>query len=246
MTATKKIYHDFDNWDRSLFDYAKQLISNKDILEFNNNDLLAFSNDYKSKCNDLFHQIIEAHLYWIGFGVGIECLAKAVLIKHNVMTITKRKFSSNLPPQFPTSFPSYDDKQAYQATHSPDIYQKVYLYVESIDIQVTNGTWLDNEFVRLNIRHPFEINTPTLGSICNTEIQKLLIANIITNDESNLLKNGLELFTKMRRNVDAHVFLKSRVIGSINSDIENVYIPIINLLVNIYKRPAPHNRITSP
>jgi hypothetical protein len=41
----------------------------------------------------------------------------------------------------------------------------------------------------------------------------------------------------MRRNVDANSYLKIRVIGSINGDIEDIYIPVINLLSAINKRP---------
>ena len=40
----------------------------------------------------------------------------------------------------------------------------------------------------------------------------------------------------MRRNIDAHSFLKSRVVGSINGDLENIYVPMIDLLIKIYNR----------
>jgi hypothetical protein len=43
----------------------------------------------------------------------------------------------------------------------------------------------------------------------------------------------------MRRNVDAHTFLQGRTIGSMNNDIENLYMPSINKLIAIYKFSAP-------
>ncbi len=61
----------------------------------------------------------------------------------------------------------------------------------------------------------------------------------ITFQEKDEIYKALEVFRIMRRNVDSHIYLKSRTAGSINSDIEDVYIPVINLLIDIYKRPYP-------
>lgn len=70
----------------------------------------------------------------------------------------------------------------------------------------------------------------------NSEIKKLVDKGIISQVELTLLNRSLELFTVIRRNIDSHIFLKQRIVGSINHNIENVYIPMVNLLINIYNR----------
>ena len=225
---------DFSNWADSLFQYSLKLICNKGILEYDElSGVIQFSTDYQDKQRELLKELLEAHLYWNGLGVGVECLAKSVLIKHEVMSIKKRNILDKIPAQ-KTSFNSYQELQQYRISNELDDIHKVYGHALSSDISANTNSWLNQQFKSKDINHPFEINTPTLGKIYNSEIRELLNKGTILQDEFTFLNRSLELFTIIRRNVDSHIFLKLRVIGSINHDIENVYIPMINLLIKIY------------
>lgn len=58
------------------------MILNKDILKYDKiTGTVQFSKDHKIKQQELINQKLEASFYWIGFGVGVECLVKAVLLK---------------------------------------------------------------------------------------------------------------------------------------------------------------------
>lgn len=227
---------DFSNWAETLFQYSLQLICNKGILEYNElSGVIQFSVDYQEKQRELLQELLEAHLYWIGLGVGVESLAKSVLIKHEVMSIKKRNILDKIPAQ-KTSFNSYQELKQYSSSNELDDIHKVYRHAVSSNISANTNSWLNQQFISKDINHSFEINTPTLGKIYNSEIQELLNKGTICRDEFTFLNRSLELFTIIRRNVDSHIFLKLRTIGSINHDIENVYIPMINLLIKIYNR----------
>ncbi len=227
---------DFSKWDEHLFNYAKALITYKDILQFDNNDIVSFSADYRQKQTEFLSNVVEAHLYWIGFGVGIENLIKAVLIKHQVLPLKRRADFDNKIPVMPTQFATYQDQQTYRQNNTLDKYQKVYKHVKDVTIKADSNPWLALQFQNAGINHPLEINTSTLHKLYTQEIPKLESKGKITTQEKDELEKSLEVFKLIRRNVDSHIFLQSRIIGSINGDMEYVYIPTINLLTNIYKR----------
>ncbi len=234
------VYHDFSGWDQSLFNYAKMLIGYKGIFEFDSSDLISFSNDYRKKQGELMNNLVEAHLFWIGFGVGVETLSKAVLLKHRVLSISRRSDfddKKKKPPPRRTQFNTYQEAKAYNKSYTLNKYQKVYAHVNNLNIKCDNNPWLQSQFLSVGIVHPLEINTPTLHKIYSTEIPKLVTAGKISVTEQEELASSLEVLKLMRRNVDAHVFLQGRTIGSIDRDIEDIYVPLIKLLIEIYKRP---------
>jgi hypothetical protein len=231
------INHDFSGWEESLFKYGKQLLSYKDIIAFDANDNASLAADYKVKQASFFNQIVEAHLFWIGFGVGLENLAKAVLLKHHIPIISRRgNFDGKIPPSR-TNFHDYQERQTYNAAYVLDKYQKVYQHVFSTNVSAKNNQWLADQFQNAGIQHPLEINTPTMHALYETWLPRLVPLGIITNTEKEEIQKSMEVFKLMRRNVDAHIFLNGRVIGSIDRDIEDIYLPLINLLIEIFKRP---------
>lgn len=227
---------DFNNWDQSLFDYGKQLISFRDIFQFDQNDVVSYSPDHVQKQKDMFNNIVEAHLFWIGCGVGVENITKAALIKHKVLTITRRNDFDN---KLNVSGGLNNNAVTLHGNGLQvklDQYQSVYQEVLNTDISSKDNLWLKDQFNKANILHPFEINTPTLHLLYSIEIPKLIEKGIIIKEENAMIEKSLEVLKLMRRNVDSHVFLKNRTIGSINNVIEEIYLPVINLITNIYHR----------
>ncbi len=162
---------DFSKWDEDLFNYGKTLVSYKGILEFGPNDNVSYAADYEHKQAELLKNIIEAHLYWIGFGVGLENLIKAVLIKHKVLLITRRKDFDNKLPVRHTQFANYQELQSYRQSNLLDKYQKVYHHVDHIMLKADNNLWLAQQFASAGISHPLEINTPTLYKLYSEEVK---------------------------------------------------------------------------
>lgn len=225
--------NDFSNWDIHLFKYAIGLLTNKGILSYRETDkLVSFSENYSEIQKEILGKV-ESHLYWLGFGVGIECLAKAVLLKHQLLTILK----TNLKPKNKydkESFKTYRERKLYIEKRNKDVFWNVYQHVNSINVISNNNKWLEKVFKAKGIKYAREILTPTLGKIHREELPKLLENNLVTPDVYSFLEQGIKTFIDIRRNVDAHIYLKSRTVGSINNDIENIYIPIINILINIF------------
>ena len=97
------------------------------------------------------------------------------------------------------------------------------------EVAAPSNPWLASEFSNAGIRYALEIKTPTLGELARTHVP-LLAAKLqpwrsVTASE---LSRQLICFADIRRNVDAHIYLQSLVVGSRNNDIEDVYLPVIN------------------
>ncbi len=148
----------------------------------------------------------------------MENLLKSIFIKHQVLRIEKNEAIIKVEPSAPKKF------------------QDIYSYVTSIGISASSNLWLQTEFDRLDINNPFEIKTNTLWNLCTIELKDMLNLSKITQTEYDEICNSMNVLRLMRRNIDAHSFLKNRVVGSMNGDLENIYVPMIDLLIKIYNR----------
>lgn len=63
----------------------------------------------------------------------------------------------------------------------------------------------------------------------------MLTKKVINQKEYNQIKKGLQTLTDDRRNNDFHFYFKQNNFME-NSDITDIYIPLINLLLKIYDR----------
>ena len=85
------------------------------------------------------------------------------------------------------------------------------------------------------IRHTFDIDTGTIGS-GKDNLSRLKKQGKISDDEHRCLLNALTVFCDVRRNTDIHTYYGWTVGGSINQDLDAVYLPMVNLLFDIYRR----------
>jgi hypothetical protein len=108
---------------------------------------------------------------------------------------------------------------------------KVYAFVEITTISSSKNLWLQQELARLGINHPWELNSGTLG-LCKKRLHDLI--PVITSSEKEFLSDAITVLSDIRRNVDAHVFLKSQTGGNIIQDRSNVYVPAINLMLRVF------------
>lgn len=173
------------------------------------------------------------HVFWLSFCVGVECLCKAVLIEHKSLPIKKRNVLSKHDMR--THFENYQELKEYRAEKKEDIHHSVYR-TGNHQVKASENEWLQNQFDKNDINYSIEINSRTLGYIYNHGFEDLHEKEIINEEEKISLEKGIQTLTDVRRNVDAHIYLKSRTVGSINNDIEKIYLPNINLLLNTFKR----------
>jgi DUF438 domain-containing protein len=78
------------------------------------------------------------------------------------------------------------------------------------------------------------LSSGTLGDYKNG-LSKLVQSSVISKSEQKLIMDSSEVLSDIRRNVDAHVFLKSQIVGSTNRDLTDVYIPMCNLLIRKFR-----------
>jgi hypothetical protein len=213
------ITHDFSDWSDSLREFAiEQFVwlsfleycsETKQIIENPNADhirITEFEKDHYTYWN-----------WWLRFGVGFESLIKSVFLKHQISLLKKRNLTDK-------AIGGLNQLQTQEASN-------VYTTVKTTKISSISNQWLSNEFVRLSIQHPLEINTGTLRN-CKEKLPALKNSSVITPTEEIFLSDAITLLSDIRRNVDAHIFLKMQVGGSINGDLTSVYIPAINILLD--------------
>ena len=159
---------------------------------------------------------------WICFSVAVECLVKAVLAKHECLSVQKGKVSEK-------------GRSLERKAGNFDDADRVYRGIRLIAVEAKSFPWLEEELRRKRIKYLFDFNTKTLGD-CIAGLAKLERKNVIVTDERRSLFNALQVLADVRRNIDAHTFYGLTVGGSFNGDLENLYLPAVNLLLDIYHR----------
>lgn len=216
------LIHDFSNWPQSLYDFALAQFQSNGFLVYDKtkNVLSEAENANEIRVNALSQDRYAYWLWWLRFGTGFECLVKAVFLKHQISLLRKNDLSSKSP----TGTNRLETEEA----------ANVYSAVTSIRVQADSNEWLQSEFSRLNINHPLEINSGTFWNY-RSNLHELTAKGLISAEEQQLIHDSIHVLSDIRRNVDAHVFLKSQTGGSINNDLTDVYIPVCNILIRVFQ-----------
>ena len=158
---------------------------------------------------------------WLSFSTGIECLAKSVLIKHGVLRI-KKKEKTEKQSQLRKNASNYE--AAIQA----------YVFINALYIDYTGPslTPFEEHCVEKEILHLYNLNIGTLGDVIN-HLGTLREKGVIDDDQTGCLANALQVLSDIRRNIDAHTFYGITVGGSINGDLDELYLPAVNLLLRL-------------
>ncbi|HKJ33431.1 MAG TPA: hypothetical protein VKA34_16465 [Balneolales bacterium] len=218
---------DISKWSNQFYDYSKNLICNYGVITYDN-----LSNEFKLADNesdivsDLVFKPVDAHLHWLGIETGLEIFIKSVLIKYKVLPIKNRNILKKYP--IINVFNSIKESEEYFNDDIAMVYRCCRWKVIA-----KNNVWISNQLKKEKIEYLYDIKTPTLGWLYNHGIDKLYELNLIDKKNLHFICRAIETFTDIRRNVDTHVFL-GRTVGSIQNDRENVYIPLLNKLNELY------------
>ena len=213
------IYQDFSDWAEVQKSYGLDLIRESGLIETSvTPPQIKLSSSLDETLKDWSRHTIKGSIGWIIFGVGIECLLKAVLLKHECLPIKKK------------------DLAAKEAQATDPAVKNVYSGFQSWQAIAKRNTWLDGEFSQLNINYAWEMNTQTFGALSGGPSNDLETKGKIDSAENQKLREFIGLFADVRRNVDAHMFLKIKVFKNVNGDLENVYVPLIQFLFDVYDR----------
>lgn len=215
------IIHDFSDFPYALRSFALAQICTEGILVFDEaTQEVKESTDADAKRIGLIHQNkFGSWKWWVGFSAGVEALIKAVFLHNKISLLSKNAHLRK--------------GQGGDLQLATPEAANVYTFISGTTLKADKNTWLASEFQRLNINHPYEINSATLGAYIK-KLDLLETAGRITNPQLIFLRDALTVLSDVRRNVDAHVFLKTQVAGNINGDLTKLYIPAINILLAAY------------
>lgn len=215
--------HDFSDFPKALHDFAINQIIWFNILEIDESAyVIRQASDAEQKKRLLLEYDSYGYwVWWLRFSTGFEVLLKAVFLSNEISLISKNDHLKK-------------GTKGSDKLITPEAAQ-VYQFIESTKISASTNRWLREELTRLNINHPYEINTGTLGKY-KDNLDKLQGKSKISSAERIFLKDAITVLSDIRRNVDAHVFLKSQIGSSINGDLSQLYIPSINILLRAYQR----------
>jgi len=97
-------------------------------------------------------------------------------------------------------------------------------------ITVENNNELKSRVTKRGISLLYELDLGTLGN-CKNLLLKLKEKGILSENESADFFNSVQVLSDVRRNFDIHNVSPINVLGSINGDLDNLYLPMINILL---------------
>jgi hypothetical protein len=213
------MYNDFSEIHLFVKNKALFHITHNDYIEESSPNIYKLVDNHKNITDlELENEKYPFSLFWLEFSVGIEYLSKAVLIKHEVDIFSKKTGQGD------TIFHKLSG-----TTRTKDEYEKGWL------ISTKNNNWLSTILENKGIKYVKQLNTGTLGNIYNGKVQILKNRNIINDSEMKELNYSLRMLANHRRNNDSHFYFKQNSFMD-NSDIIKIYIPLINLLLDVYNR----------
>lgn len=216
------IIFELSNFSKMLYEQSMTLITCFGVFEYNATKYYisetSNADDVRKELGDK-KQLIPS---WISFSIGYELLFKAVLARYQVLCISNNNVSKM--------------KNTFLKGTSNDAVQNVYHFIREARVSATDS-YLKGELRKKRITNIYDLSTGTLGGSIG-RLKALLEQKVIQDDERAFLHSATQTLLDVRRNVDAHTFFGLTVGKSINGDLENVYLPAINLLLDVYHRPV--------
>jgi len=215
------IIQDFSDFPEVLREFARHQILWKEILQYDapSNEIIE-SSDAGAKLKSIWDSDKYGWWnWWMRFSTGFECLTKALLLKHQIPIIKKKNLLDK----------GMGKSQQLKTVAAA----KVYEVVKMVEVTSNNNPWLQSEFVNLGIKHVREINTQTLG-FCKNKLGDLTRKRVFNSGKEEFLFDAITVLLDIRRNVDAHVFLKSQTGDNIHGDLSDIYIPAINIMLKSF------------
>lgn len=212
---------DISKFAEILFSQALELFQCFGLYEYDNDlNTLKRAVDIENKLK-LLSENKQVKAMWLAFSTAYELLLKAVLIEHNSLSITYKDVTG---------------RQIGCGTEDvlPEV-AKVFEYVRMTKVKASSNPYLGVELIKNKINYLYDLSTGELGSQIGN-LKKLVDNKIITVEERICLHQACHTLRTVRRNIDAHTFYNLTISQDINGDITNVYLPSINLLLDIYRR----------
>ena len=211
-----------NNFSGILFDESIALITCFGLFEYDPVKSLVFENTNYVKIIEELDNKKQISSSWISFSTGYELLFKSVLAKHKALCIAKQRVS--------------DMKNVFLKGTSFDSVLKVYQFVKDARVS-PDDDYLKSELQKNGITNIYDLSIGTLGSSIG-QLNLLVDHKVIQENERAFLHAASHTLLDIRRNFDVHAFFPLKISRSLNGDLENVYLPAINLLLDIYHRPS--------
>jgi hypothetical protein len=219
--AGLKILKSLHEFDAALKKHSIDLITAFGVFEY---DGLANAINESSKAKEIRREIGNKHQLvplWMSFSTGVECLVKSVLIKHDALEISIKNKTAKYKCL-------WNKASNYEASLQP------YGFINAFIIDYTKEplTAFEWRCIHKGVTHLYNLQIGTMEQAIQS-LGRLQQRNIIDDDQRFCLANALKVLADIRRNIDAHTFHGLVVGSSINGDLEQLYLPAINLLLRL-------------
>ena len=209
-----------NNFSRIFFDEAIALITCFGLFEYNSEKKVVSETTNDEHIIKELDDKKQLSSSWISFSTGYELLFKSILAKHKALCISKQHVS--------------DMKHLFLKGTSFDSVLKVYQFVKDARVS-PDDDYLKGELQKNGITNIYDLSIGTLGSSIG-KLSVLVERKVIQETERAFLHAASHTLLDIRRNFDVNMFFPLKVSRSLNGDLENVYLPAINLLIDIYHR----------
>ncbi|MBU0580551.1 MAG: hypothetical protein KKA19_05180 [Candidatus Margulisbacteria bacterium] len=209
LSKNMPIIFEISDLDKALLEKAKIFLTDRNVYIYDEKKNILFKNKSVSlKPNDIIK-------FWVIFSVGIEMLLKSLLIKYYCLIFTKKNLTGRMNAL---------NKSAPNYGHAANAYN----YMLGCQINAKDSIF-KNQLSKQQISLMYELNLGTLGD-CQNWICALKNKKILNKEEYADIYNSIQVLMDVRRNFDAHNVGFLNVAGSINGDLDELYLPTINIL----------------
>ena len=201
---------------RNLYEYALEMIGCfGDFRLSEDGRSVAWAKETKTAGSGL------SSAMWLCFCVGVECLTKAVLIKYEVSIISNSRTTR--------------DVNKLRQAGNIEAAKSVFGWIQAMELYANSWNWMKRQLRRNDITRFYDLSARTFDK-ARKSLPELVKRGVMAVDECKSLQNAILVLASLRRNPIAHTAPRLRVHGSINGDIESLYVPAVNKLIEVYHR----------
>ena len=211
----------FEKWHEFLYSHGLEMIQCNDFFSVNDKNIVTYNEE---KLPEIFtdrSKMVEIFAAWFCFENGINSLSRAMLIKHESFTLVK-----NNPPEY------------FLIGDSDSLKDECLEVINSYSdpLSFTRDCWLKDQCEKLEISRSGDISNRAIDFIdLIKDLTKLRKIKVITDKESYQIYNSYASLMAFRTK-QFFVFTQKASPDNLSNDINNIFVPLVNLLIDVYHR----------
>ena len=215
----------FEKWHEFLHSHGLEMIQYNGFYSVDDKNIVTYNEEKLPEILTDRSKMVDVFAAWFCFENGINSLLRAMLIKHESFTLVK----NNPPEHFLIGDSDSLKDECLEVINS-----------YSDPLSFTCDGWLKDQCEKLGIRRSGDISNRAIDFFdLIGDLAKLKKIKIITEEESYQLYNAYAALMAFRTK-QFFIFTQKASPDNLRDDINNIFVPWVNLLIDVYHRSKNH------